>query len=101
MKLADFLPETKNQFLGQLLARLNNPNSLFNGQTSADDAGTPRNGYPLSPGQVDDLTRERNSLREDIATLESNYADLFKRYEKMRENCVLLKNVRKLIFEIY
>ncbi|CAK5041563.1 unnamed protein product [Meloidogyne enterolobii] len=79
---------------GQLLARLSNSNSFFNGQNSVDDAGagTPRNGYPLSPGQVDDLTRERNSLREDVATLESNYADLFKRYEKMRENCVLLKN---------
>ncbi|KAL7075606.1 hypothetical protein ACQ4LE_005032 [Meloidogyne hapla] len=89
-RMEDFNKLLKSK--SQLLARLNNPNSLFNGQTSADDAGTPRNGYPLSPGQVDDLTRERNSLREDIATLESNYADLFKRYEKMRENCVLLKN---------
>jgi hypothetical protein len=74
----------------QLLSRLNNPN-FFDCQNN--DVGTPRNnnGYPLSPSQIDELTRERNSLREDMAQMENNYAYLFKRYKKLRESCVLLK----------
>lgn len=40
-----------------------------------------------------EIVRERNSLRDELRELENSYSDLFKRYEKMRENCVLLKNV--------
>ena len=39
-----------------------------------------------------ELIKERDSLKEELRDLENSYSDLFKRYEKMRENGVLLKN---------
>ncbi|KAF7639574.1 TACC_C domain-containing protein [Meloidogyne graminicola] len=57
------------------------------GNSSRNDVGT-----PLSPMQLDELTRERNSLRDDLVYWENNYSGLFKNYEKQREDIVLLKN---------
>jgi hypothetical protein len=59
----------------------------FNGLT------TPQSMRTFSPDLVAELTKERDSLRDEFGQLENSYSDLFKRYEKMRENCVLLKNV--------
>uniref|UniRef100_A0A914H0H3 Transforming acidic coiled-coil-containing protein C-terminal domain-containing protein n=1 Tax=Globodera rostochiensis TaxID=31243 RepID=A0A914H0H3_GLORO len=55
---------------------------------------TPYTNYrqTFSPDMMNDLISERDTLRDEIAQLENSYSDLFKRYEKMRENCVLLKN---------
>ena len=47
----------------------------------------------FSPDLAVEIGKERDALREELAQLENSYSDLFKRYEKMRENCVLLKNV--------
>nr|CAD2172709.1 unnamed protein product [Meloidogyne enterolobii] len=50
-----------------------------------------KSGNDRRPGQVEELTGERNEIRE----LENNYDDLFKRYETIREHCVRLKNSEK------
>jgi len=43
------------------------------------------------------MIKERDQLRDELRELENSYSDLFKRYEKMRENCVLLKNSEELL----
>ncbi|KAI1731697.1 transforming acidic coiled-coil-containing protein (TACC) domain-containing protein [Ditylenchus destructor] len=63
---------------------------------------TPVNGAlnrTFSPDALSNVAKERDELREELKAvttelreLENSYSDLFKRYEKMRENCVLLKN---------
>jgi hypothetical protein len=61
-------------------------------------AVTPQTARTFSPDLLVELGKERDSLREELAQLENSYSDLFKRYEKMRENCVLLKNVSEFFF---
>lgn len=51
---------------------------------------------PESEAELIRLTRERDSIADEVRSLESNYSNLFKLYEKMRENCVQLKAVRFL-----
>lgn len=53
----------------------------------------PQSSRSFSPNLLAEVTKERDTLREEYGQLENSYSDLFKRYEKMRENCVILKNV--------
>jgi len=46
----------------------------------------------ISPGALAEVMKERDSLRREVRELENGYSSLFKRYEKMREDCVLFKN---------
>lgn len=74
------------------------PQTPTNGVSSAPTANGTLN-RTFSPDALSNVTKERDVLREELRTvttelreLENSYSDLFKRYEKMRENCVLLKN---------
>uniref|UniRef100_A0A914DW70 Transforming acidic coiled-coil-containing protein C-terminal domain-containing protein n=1 Tax=Acrobeloides nanus TaxID=290746 RepID=A0A914DW70_9BILA len=49
--------------------------------------------------QQQQLVQERDSLRDDLNSLENNYSELFKRYEKMRENCTNLKTNEEALKE--
>jgi len=51
----------------------------------------------MSPDAVSEVMKERDHLRNELRELENSYSDLFKRYEKMRENCVLLKNSEEML----
>lgn len=73
--------------------------SPLNGNTTIVGTGTPGADRTVTPDAYTDLIKERNSLRDELRELENSYSDLFKRYEKMRENCVLLKNV--VLFKYY
>lgn len=53
-----------------------------------------------SVSEINRLIREKDLLSEEIRSLEVNYSNLFKLYEKMRENCVLLKMVSNKYFLI-
>lgn len=58
------------------------------------------NGGPdrtLSPENFAEITKERDTLRNELKEQENSYFDLLKRYEKMRENCVTLKDVGDLV----
>ncbi|KAL3108622.1 hypothetical protein niasHT_015544 [Heterodera trifolii] len=59
-----------------------NSNNNINGQLQQQ----------ITTDMMNELITERDTLRDEFAQLENSYSDLFKRYEKMRENCVLLKN---------
>ncbi|KAH7731860.1 cytochrome c oxidase subunit 2 [Aphelenchoides avenae] len=52
------------------------------------------NGGPdraLSPENLAEITKERDSLREEMKEQENSYFDLLKRFEKLRETCTTLK----------
>lgn len=55
---------------------------------------------PQEQQNFQQLIRERDSLRDDLNSLENNYSELFKRYERMRENAASLKNVKCLILHV-
>lgn len=55
---------------------------------------------PMDQKEFLKLTQERDQLADEVGSLESNYSNLFKLYEKMRENCLQLKSVR-LIFTVF
>lgn len=50
------------------------------------------NGHHSTAEQIADLIKDRDLLRKEMKELENGYSGLFKRYEKLREDCVLLKN---------
>ncbi len=50
-----------------------------------------RSNSPELEAEMQKLVSERDSLAEEVCSLESNYSNLFKLYEKMRENCIQLK----------
>ncbi|KAI1726653.1 transforming acidic coiled-coil-containing protein (TACC) domain-containing protein [Ditylenchus destructor] len=47
---------------------------------------------PMDQKEFLKLTQERDQLADEVGSLESNYSNLFKLYEKMRENCLQLKS---------
>lgn len=53
--------------------------------------GVGRSNSPEMEAEMMRMARERDSLADEVKSLESNYSNLFKLYEKMRENCVQLK----------
>lgn len=50
------------------------------------------------PGLADDfaaLARERDQLADEVNSLETSYSDLFRRYEKLRQTSIEIKQVKK------
>lgn len=67
---------------------------MLNGVAGGEGATSPTPGSNgVSMDAFSEMKKERDQLRDELRELENSYSDLFKRYEKMRENCVLLKNV--------
>ncbi|VDK23251.1 unnamed protein product [Anisakis simplex] len=46
----------------------------------------------LSPDDVAMLMKERDQLAEDVNSLETSYGELFRRYEKLRQTSIDIKN---------
>uniref|UniRef100_A0A915E6P9 Transforming acidic coiled-coil-containing protein C-terminal domain-containing protein n=1 Tax=Ditylenchus dipsaci TaxID=166011 RepID=A0A915E6P9_9BILA len=55
-----------------------------------------RSNSPESEKEMLRLTQERDSLADEVRSLENNYSNLFKLYEKMRDNCLQLKTTEVL-----
>lgn len=60
------------------------------GQKSLGGPGPERN---LSPDDVAQLIKERDQLAEEVNSLETSYSELFRRYEKLRQTSVEIKQV--------
>jgi len=69
-----------------------NPGKHCNGQVFVNGSGF--NGGHNGPtiDQFELVAKERDSLRKELKELEIGYSSLFKRYEKLRDDCTLLKN---------
>lgn len=52
---------------------------------------------PMDQKEFVKLTQERDQLADEVGSLESNYSNLFKLYEKMRENCLQLKSTEETL----
>jgi len=65
--------------------------SVVMSPTGGGGGGVGRSYSPELESEMVRMARERDSLSEEVKSLESNYSNLFKLYEKMRENCVQLK----------
>lgn len=70
-------------------AHVNDPTAINGGPDRA-----------LSPENLAEITKERDSLREELKEQENSYFDLLKRFEKLRETCTTLKAVCKLMVRI-
>lgn len=60
---------------------------------SAECFGGPGPERTLSPDDAALLVKERDQLVEEVNSLEAIYADLFRRYEKLRQTSIDIKNV--------
>ncbi|KHN82992.1 Transforming acidic coiled-coil-containing protein 2 [Toxocara canis] len=59
---------------------------------SAKSFGGPGPERTLSPDDAALLVKERDQLVEEVNSLEASYADLFRRYEKLRQTSIDIKN---------